>query len=236
MNKKNKIIEVEDAEEVETPEDSKKSTKKLLIAIGIVIAVFVLFVAAFRFTLFLRGPTSNVVTLNELHELNLEGKLKEDSYVYNGFSFVYFNGGWYTQAQRGDTLYDIPLHYGPRDVEDIPIAGALDPNFGTNRIIYVSFDPRDYYIGFAAIELSLNLGKGLEAGTKSACDKAYDIDACKERQVITCDDKDKSVIHIKKANETKIKLNSNCIVIEGNEKELLRATDNVILRFYKIIN
>jgi hypothetical protein len=229
-----KTVKIQDIEE--TSETQKKSTKKLLIAIGVVVAAFVLFIAAFRITLFLRGPTANVVTLDELHKLNLQGKAGEGNYVYNGFSFVYFNDGWYTQAQRGDTLYDIPLHYGPRDVEDIPVVGKLDPSFGNNRIVYITFDPRDYYIGFAAIELSLNLGKGLEAGTKSACDKDYDIDACKEREIVTCADKDKSVILIRKANETKITLSSNCVIIEGTGKELLRATDNVILHFYGIMN
>jgi hypothetical protein len=161
--------------------------------------------------------------------MNLEGELDENAYIYNGFSFVYFNDGWYTQAQRGDTLYDIPLHYGPRDVEDIPVLGALDPNFGAGRIVYITFDPRDYYIGFAAIELSLNLGKGLEAGTKSACDKAYDIDACKERSVVTCDDNDKSVIHLKKSNDTKVTLDGKCIVVEGNDEELLKLDQLVTL-------
>ncbi len=236
MSKEKKTVKVQNVEEAEPADDSKKSTKKLLILIGIVIAVFVLFIAAFRFTLYLRGSSDNIVTLDELHELNLEGKAGEDDYVYNGFSFVYFNGGWYTRAQRGDTLYDIPLHYGPREVEDILVVGALGPNFGDNRIVYIAFDPSDYHIGFAAIELSLNLGKGLEAGTKAACDKAYDIDACKEREVVTCSDTDKSVIHIKQANETKISLRGKCIVIEGTEQDILRATDNVILRFYGILD
>ncbi|MBW2981482.1 hypothetical protein KY343_01250 [Candidatus Woesearchaeota archaeon] len=216
--------------------ESKKNRKKLLIAIGIVIAVFVLFIVAFRVTLYLRGPTSNVVTIDELHKLNLEGKLEEDSYVYNGFSFVYFNDGWYTQVQRGNTIYDVPLHYGPRDVEDIPVTGKLGQSFGQGRVIYISFYPEDYYLGFAAIELSLNLGKGMNAITKSACDKDYDIDACKERGVVTCEDTDKSVILIKQSNETKIRLSDKCVIIEGNEKELLRATDNVILHFYGIMD
>jgi hypothetical protein len=235
MNKKsdeNKEIEDTGIEEFE----SKRNTKKLLVVISIVIVAFVLFIVAFRVTTYIRGPTGRVVTLDELHRLNIEGKAGEEDYVYNGFSFVYFNGGWYTQAQRGDTLYDIPLHYGPRDVEDIPIAGGLDPGFGADRIIYVSFDPRDYYVGFAAIELSLNLGKGMEAATKSACDKAYDVDACKERSVITCDDIDKSVILLKKSNNTKITYKGKCITVEGDEKGLLRATDNLILRFYGILD
>ena len=234
MNKKD--IGVQDAEETDKVEDSKKSTKKLLIGIAIVITTFVLFIVAFRITTYIKGPTGQVVTLDELHKLNLEGKAGEDNYVYNGFSFVYFNEGWYTQAQRGDTLYDIPLHYGPREVEDIFVVGELDPSFAANRIIYITFDPSDPHVGFAAVELSLNLGKGLEAGTKSACDKAYDIDACKEREIITCSDTDKSVIHIKQADETKIKLKGKCIVIEGTEKDILRATDNVILRFYGILD
>ena len=229
--------EIEDIEDTGIDEFEKKTdTKKLLIGIGIVVVVFVLFIAAFRITTYIRGPTGRVVTLDELHELNLEGKAGEGNYVYNGFSFVYFNDGWYTRAQRGDTLYDIPLHHGPRDVEDILVIGDIDPSFGNERIIYVSFDPSDYYIGLAAIELSLNLGKGLEAGTKSACDKDYDIDACKERSVVTCTDTDKSVVLIKQANETKITLDGKCIIVEGNDKEIVRATDNVILRFYGILD
>ena len=228
--------EIEDVEDTGIEEfEEKRNTNKLLIGIGIVILAFVLFIVAFRVTTYIRGPTGRVVTLDELHKLNLEGEAGEGDYVYNGFSFVYFNGGWYTQAQRGDTLYDIPLHHGPRDVEDILVVGGIDPSFGADRIIYVSFDPSDYYIGLAAIELSLNLGKGMDAVTKSACDKDYDIDACKAREVVTCADTDKSVVHIKLAKETKITLNGKCITIEGDEKEIIRATDNVILRFYSIL-
>ncbi|MBW2966481.1 hypothetical protein KY342_05240 [Candidatus Woesearchaeota archaeon] len=216
-------------------EKKSKDTKKLLILIGVIVAIFVLFVAGFRLTVYLRGPTAMVVTIDEMHKLNLEGKGGEGNYVYNGFSFIYSNGAWYTQAQRGDTLYDIPLHFGPRDVEDISVKGSIDPNFGNKRIIYVSFDPTDPHIGLAAIELSLNLGKGIEVATKAACDKDYDIDACKERSVVTCEDKDKSVILIKQANETKVTLDEKCIVIEGKDKELMRATDNVILRFYGVL-
>jgi len=215
--------------------ESKKSTKKLLILIGIVVAFFVVFIIAFRITLYLRGPGDNIITLNELHQLNLKGKAGENDYVYNGFSFVYFNDGWYTQLIRGNVLYDVPLHYGPRDVENITITGKLDPNFGSGRVVYITFDPGDYYTGFAAIELSLNLGKGMDAITKSACDNNYDIDACNEREIITCADKDKSVIHIKQANETKVRLLGNCVVIEGKDKELLRATDSVILHFYGVM-
>ncbi len=237
MKKKAKDVkEPEKVEEIETPEDTKKSTKKLLIAIGIVIAAFVLFIVAFRFTIYLRGPTGQVVTIDEMHRMNLEGKAGENNYVYNGFSFVYFNGAWYTQLQRGDTVYDVPLHFGAREVEDILAIGELDPGFGEGRVVYISFDPTDSHVGLAAIELSLNLGKGMDAITKSACDKAYDIDACKERSVVTCNDKDKSVIHLKQANETKIILNEKCVIIEGKGKDLIRATDNVILHFYGVMS
>ena len=215
----------------------KKSqdTKRLLILIGVVIGIFILFFAGFRLTLYLRGSTGKVVTIDEMHQLNLEGKGEEMDYVYNGFSFIYSNGAWYTQAQRGDTVYDIPLHFGPRDVENISVKGSIDPAFGNNRIVYVSFDPSDPYVGLAAIELSLNLGKGLDVATKSACDKDYDIDACKERSVVTCSDVNKSVVLIRQADETKVTLNGKCIIIEGRDKELMRAVDNAILRFYGIL-
>ena len=56
-----------------------------------------------------KGP----VTLDDLHKANLAGKKLSNAYVYNSFSFVYYDQLWYTQIlnQYTGDIYDVPLHY-----------------------------------------------------------------------------------------------------------------------------
>jgi len=54
---------------------------------------------------FIRGPTAQVITIDELHQKNLKGEESDINYVYNGFSFVFINGMWYTQVQKEDTVF-----------------------------------------------------------------------------------------------------------------------------------
>ena len=211
-----------------------KGSKKLLIAIAVIIGLFALgFLSRFVYN----NPTG-AVTIDELHKMNLEGKTSDINYVYNGFSFVYVDNLWYTQVQRNDdTLLDVPLHFGPKDLEDIPVTGRINEQF-KQPVMYVTFDPTGSNLKFVALssaELSLNLAKGIEVLPIAACDK-NETRACMNRPIVTCEDEDKAVIYLKQTNSTgAVRLKGNCVEVLGDEWELVKAVDRFLLQWYQVM-
>ncbi len=211
-----------------------KNSKKLLMLIGVVVGAFIL---VFVFVRFISGGTTGA-TIDDLHKKNIEGNAGEDSYIYNGYSFVYFDGLWYTQIQRKDeTLVDIPLHFGPRELEDISFTGKINEQFMQDEV-YITFDPTDSSLKFVALssaELSLNLAKGIEVMPVAACDKNETV-ACENRPILTCDDKDKAIVYLRQTDDTgAVKLDGNCVELTGDGWELVKAVDRFLLQWYQIM-
>ena len=218
----------------EQTQTEAKSSKPLYIAIGVILLCFaVLF--AIRF---IRSPTAEVITIDELHEKNIKGEISDINYVYNGFSFVFADGLWYTQVQKKDTIWDVPLHFGPKHVGNISIIGKLNNNFGYNNdTVYITFDPTGedlQYIALASAELSLSLTKGFGITPIAACSENK-TEVCSQRPIKTCEDKE-DIIYIRQANEAKVELNGNCIVIQGDDWEIVKSADRLLLKWYKIIS
>ena len=117
-------------------ENSSKATKQLYIALGFIL---ICFIALFAIR-FIRSPTGKAVTIDELHEKNLKGEMTDINYMYNGFSFVFADGLWYTQVQKGNTVWDVPLHFGPKQVENISVIGNIDTNFNKKDVWFTQLD------------------------------------------------------------------------------------------------
>ena len=219
-------------DQVEKSEDKKDTT--LLIAIGVLIALFAIALIGVRF---LKGPTG-AMTLEQMHELNIQGKETVNNYLYNGYSFVNNQGLWYTQVENHKgTLFDIPLHYGPRELEDISIVGSISDEFLTQDL-YLTFDPTGtelQYVALSSAELSLSLASGFGLTPNAVC-MNNDSRACADRKIISECQTDKAVIILRKSNVTKVAINGNCVVIEGIGEDLVRATDRFLLRLYSIMD
>jgi len=240
MDKEDRKEKKEEQEKDNKEEGKKKATsnletKKLLMVIAVIIGVF-----ALGFLLrFVYSPEEGPTTIDEFHKKNLEGEESEFNYLYNGFSFVYVDNMWYTQVQRhsDNSLVDIPLHYGPRDLENISISGAIDKGF-QQPIVYITIDPEDRnmnYIALASSELSLNLAKGIGVVPKFACSKNK-TDTCKTRPILDCDNTDKAIIYLQQSNNTgSVNLEGNCIEIKGNNWELVKAVDRLLLQWYQVM-
>ncbi len=208
-----------------------KSDKKLLMMIGVVVLCFILFFAA----RFLFGSKNTAPTLDELHKLNVIGEAGEPHYVYNGFSFILVDNLWYTQIKLRDSLVDIPLHFAPNDLEDIPVSGAIDDNFKKSSI-YISFNPYSegmQYVALSSAELSINLVKALEIIPIAACDRNETF-ACEDRPIKTCDSDD-AVIYVQESNETGVILEGNCVTVKGAGWDLVKATDRLLLQWYGVM-
>jgi len=216
----------------ENIEKSYKGSKQLYIAIGVIALCFV---ALFTIR-FIRSPTGNAATIDELHGKNLRGEISDINYIYNGFSFVYVNGMWYTQVQKGDTVWDVPLHFGPKQLENISIDGGIRNGFGKENL-YITFDPIGedlQYVALASAELSLSLTKGFGIYPIAACDK-NETETCARRPIKTCKDEE-DIIYIRQANKTKVELMGSCVIVEGDGWEIVKATDRLLLKWYKIMD
>lgn len=202
--------------------DRDEGSNKLLI-ISIII-VLVIFLAIFSMR-FIAKPNTEVKT----------------AYTYNGFAFTQLGGLWYTEIENQKTgnVYNIPLHFGPKDVENITITGKLSKSFYSNET-FITHDPSNtqrpgmQYIALSAAELSINLVQVLNLTPVAAC-TSNSATVCEQRPIITCD-LGKPTIYIKEDPVTSVALNDTCIIIQGNGTDLIRATDRLIYQLYGVMS
>ncbi len=219
------------------PETHSQSTEKILI-ISIAVIVLLL-VAIFTFSIFNKSPPK---TLEDLHVLNLKGKLApEQGYVYKGiYSFVTLDGLWYTQLQspKGTKIYSLALRYSPKDLKGIAIEGSLNEElFNSQTEFYVTFNPtgKEFsYVGLAVADFNTHMSKVFEKKPIAACDR-NETEPCKIRPIVTCDDANKIVLYIKESERFRAYYNNNCIVVEGNGLDLVKGVDRILYNLYKIM-
>ncbi|MDP6138751.1 MAG: hypothetical protein QGI89_01450 [Candidatus Woesearchaeota archaeon] len=236
--------EIEDMPEEKTEEKKEevedvklKSDKTLIVGAIIIILLF-----AAVFGLRHLTPEEQPKTIDELHELNLKGKLKpEQGYLYKDvYSFVMFDELWYTQmmSPKGTKLYNVQFRYGPREVENINIGGSLNTELlNTAADYYVTFNPTGNNFSSVALavgDFNTHMTKIFFKKPIAACDK-NETDACINRPIITCGNTDKVVLYVKEANNSRVYFDDNCIVVEGSGFDLVKGVDRILYDFYKII-
>lgn len=225
--------EMQSGETPDTPKTEVKEetddTKRILFVIGILVACFVLFIAVRYFT------QERALTIDDLHQMNLEGKETENNYMYNGFSVVRVGDLWYTQVQRDNKLFNIALHHGPRELENVSISGKINSTFNSGKL-YISFNPKGKnteWTALAAAALSSNLAKGIGVTPVAACDR--NTTECADRPIITCNS-GKPVIYLSQEKDAaRILLKGNCVTLEGQKDELVRAVEKFLLVWYKVM-
>ena len=219
-------------------EEPKKSSEKVLI---ISIAIIIILLAS---TLYytIRISKAQPKTLEELHVLNLQGKLKpSQGYIYKGvYSFINFDNLWYTQlnSPKGTKIYSLALRYSPNELKGIVIEGALNSELFNNQSeFYVTFNPtgKDFsYVGLAVADFNTHMSKVFEKKPIAACDR-NETEPCKTRPIVTCNDADKLVLYIKEADKFRTYYNNNCIVVEGNGLDLVKGVDRILYNLYNIM-
>ncbi len=206
----------------------------LFIILGIV-GIFVLLIAGFGAYNYI--TTGAVMNVDELHQENLVGGLdEEEGYVYNGYSFVKADGLWWTEMNKFGTLLKVPLHFGPKELEEIPIEGTLDDSFNDGDKLFIAIDPdvQNKYYTLAISELSFNTVKGMDRLPIGSCTKENW--ACDNRTIISCNDtQGKPVIELALANETAIELQGTCIKLSGKEYGIVKAVDRILYQWYGVM-
>ncbi len=237
-------IKLEKATEHHPEEDSTPvtDTKTILIAVGIIIGIFAFSIVGFKLYEKYAGG-AEVINVDDLHKENLNGNLNEkEGYMYNGYSFVYVDGLWWTEVNRFGTLLKIPLHFGAKEVESIPVTGTLDAAFNKGEFVYIAINPEttNKYYTLGLSELNFNIIKGIDRSIEAACTENNSI--CDNRTIISCEKTlGKPVVelvltnHTDSANSGKIEFKGSCIRISGQDYELVKAVDKVLLRWYGIM-
>ncbi len=214
----------EDKKEEKAEEDSQYGplieNKKLFVLVAVILGIML---ALFSFKFFLKP------------------KPDYPHYTYNGFEFYQYGGLWNTQWQRGDKLYDVHIRYGPREAEDVNFFSGHDASFNPKGILYLTHDPKESGLGYVALasaEISFTLSQVFNVTPIAACSQNT-TEACYTRPIVNCEtNPENAVIYLKEIedpSQTAIVINGNCMLIQGNKEELVRAADKVIWIWYGII-
>ncbi len=226
--------ENKEEQELEKEHSPKKEEKRVLknkTVFLVIAAIILFFVIFFAVRHFMQPDDYNPFELPE----------GEEELSYNGFRFVKIEGLWYTQWQREENLYTIPLRFNPVDAEKVPTEGTLDVElFNKMQDIYITFDLSEEegknftMLALASTELSQNLVKAIQRNPIAACTN-NESDACRERPIIDCNTEGVPVILIREQSPTKVILDGGCMTLQGEGMDLLRAVDKVLYQWYGII-
>jgi len=163
------------------------------------------------------------------------------SVEYNNWEFTKMAGMWWFEWQKGEILFTVPLRFNPYEVEDITMQGEFDREaFNLQDHVYITFDlsnetGQDFTIlALAAAELTQNMATAIDRTPVAACTNSMG-DACIERPIKTCENTNEPVIYLKEGGETKITLESSCVIVQGSQFELIKAVDRVLYSWYGII-
>lgn len=218
-------------------ETRSQSTERILtISIS---AILLLLISIFAFSYFYKPEPK---TLEDLHVLNLKGKLKpEQGYVYKGvYSFITLDNLWYTELKspKGTKIYNLALRYPPRDLKGLVIEGTLDSELFNNKSeFYVTFNPngKDFSsVALAVADFNTHMSRVFEKKPIASCDR-NETEPCKTRPIVTCSDNDKLVLYIKESKKFRTYYNSNCIVVEGSGFDLVKGVDRILYNLYNIM-
>ncbi len=216
---------------------SKRSDILFYLGIAILLIVF-----GSLFAIGYYKSHKRILTIEELHDKNFAGKLSKDmGYIYKGaYSFVKQDGFWYTAllSQSGKSQYNFAFRYSPRELEDVPLRGALnDALFNSAAEYYLTFNPIAQNLSYtvlAANDLNQHMLNVFKKAPIASCDRNETL-ACQSRPIITCENTEDVVIYLKDSPSPSVSLSGNCIIITGEGFDQVKAVDRLLYHFYTIM-
>ncbi|RMF06427.1 hypothetical protein D6764_02310 [Candidatus Woesearchaeota archaeon] len=229
-------------------EEEKIQDRSFLYIVGFIIAVLVLLILIPRFL-----TKQEVKTIDDAFRETLNGVENEHQFVYNGFAFVYYDGLWYTQVASKKSIYTIPFHYSPKEVENVSFSGYSE-EFMTYMInhplsdgkvgTFITFDPTDKnqkYLALANGEFSFSFVKTTGATVAPACTK-NETYACSNLPILTCNESKMPVIFFDNTDSemgedenAKVSITKTCVTISGSGPEIVRAADRFLYDLFGIM-
>lgn len=212
----------------------KEDSRSIVVMVLAIVGIFVLALGGFK--IYGSLTSAGVVDIDQMHQDNLDGKLDEEGYVYNGFSFVKVDGLWWTEVNRLGTLVKVPLHFGPKELEDIEMTGELSSDFNKGNDVYISIDPAavgGHYV-IAMREISANVGQGINRNSVGACTKEHE--GCEDRKILNCENtQGLPVIELEVSEEQSIELSGTCITVKGTGYGIIKAANRLLYQWYDIM-
>lgn len=217
-----------DEKKIDKKDQSLKNDKMLLISVLVIIACLI----ALLFAPKLIGPKESEI----------------ETASYNGFLFEKHGNIWVTEIMVTDSFrgeerpYEIYFHYTPDQVEDIrTITNSRNQTSAPDILnegskIYITTDP-DYpaSVVLGGVEISKILGNIFQREVKSALTRK---DNSTDAPVVTCEaiGPGVRVIELRLGNETHIKSESGCIIVQGESPvEVVRASERLAFELLGII-
>lgn len=237
-----KEVEKKEKEElnevIENDYDTSAGDTKNII-IGVLVIVGLLAITFGGFKVYDHFTSAEVVNVDEMHQDNLKGNLNnEEGYMYNGYSFIKADGLWWTEVQVKDKLLKIPLHFGPKEVEEVKVVGTLTPEFNLGKKVYIAINPntQNKYYTLAISELSFNMAKGIDRIPIGSCTEENW--ACDNRTIVSCINNSDNlpVVELEIDEENKIELGGNCIKVSGQDYGIVKAIDRLLYQWYGIMD
>ena len=187
---------------IETKKDVRKKKKRNQILIGIVL-IIVMF-----------GSVFGIVS----HSFSGQGS-NPGTIEYNGYEFINHQGHWYLNIGELEFLF----FSNPLEIENLVdplINGTLNPfsNYFNKPLYFSSSDSG------SEVELARNLGQVAERFQRACLSE----EGCEENLPIrSCLD---NFIIIHEGNFSEIRQEGNCVFITGESQDLVRLTDDFLLR------
>ena len=222
---------------MEEKEEKDSSLKFFMIGVLAVIIVFALFFAYNYF------QKPKIQTIDDVYDDTLKGSTSEDNFLYNGFVFIKVQGLWYTKVKDRENVYNIPFHFNPQEVKDFPVEGNLQSWLHYTFTNYegqyfITFDPDTEdaaHIATANGEFTVNVVKTIKLYPFPACTR-NETDACSEVDIVTCTNTASPVLYFKVDEVPKVKVENNCMIIQGREYDFIKGVDRILFEWYNILN
>ncbi len=161
-----------------------------------------------------------IIMLMVASALDMWNGEEEEKYDYHGLKFVKTEDGlWLAYKEK----QQIVLQYSPEDLEKI----ELPTNIGMlsySQKMYISTD--DIKANARAMDY-FRKKIGITELKPYACVK--DTPECKDLPLKSCDDatQEQPVVVFKRTEETKVDYKANCLTMEGDSENLIKAIDKL---------
>jgi len=165
-----------------------------------------------------------------------------ETMTYNNWEFTKIAGMWWFEWQKDDTVYQVPLRFNPLDAKGIPVVGKINTTkFNAEDYVYITFDLSNDsnqqfpILALAATELTQNIASAIKRTPIASCTN-NNSEACIERTIKNCKNTDEPVILLHEGGQSGVLLADNCIILQGDGIELVKAVDRLLYHWYGIIS
>lgn len=230
---------------IESEEDKKaRKNRGNKFFAGMIAGIIILILAVALYPKLIPKDIPN--TIEDKFEDLANGNVNEEQFIYNDYSVVSYDGLWYTKVGAQGKTFTIPLHFSPKEVENIEFEGSIGdfvdylgkhPLKGHRPAAYTTFDPTieaQNYTALANAEFVFNTIQTLGLALFPGCIK-NETDGCRDVEIIQCNNTNATVIFLDQTGESGVKIDNNCVIMSGDGFDLVRSVDRFLYSLYGVM-